>query len=277
MTRKGLAMDQRNLPIQKRLDDLKRYAKNGGEYWMAREIQPILGYSNWQNFESVVLKGFKSCESAGVNQNDHFIKTSKVIVVGKGAQGERGDYFLTRYACYLIAMNGNPGKPEISLAQTYFAVQTRKMEALEALTEDERRLELRNRVKDANNDLNIAAKSAGVQNYALFHDAGYRGLYDMGLSKIKQAKEIPKKENLLDRAGRVELAANEFRITQCEEKLIRNKVQGQEMAMKTHQDVGKMVRDTIKKIGGTMPEKLPAAPHIRKIAKEAKAKKKISN
>lgn len=269
-------MSENNLFIQKELDRIKRLSTQGGEFWMARDIQPVLGYSEWRNFVSVIQKGLMACESSGVNPQDHFVNTNKMIVGGKGAKIERVDYYLTRYACYLIAMNGDPSKPEIGMAQTYFAVQARRMESLEALSEDERRLELRKRVRDANKDLNIAAKQAGVQNYALFHDAGYRGLYDMSQKDIKRKKGIPDKQALLDRAGRAELAANEFRITQCEEKIVRDEIQGQQNAMNTHHEVGRMVRNTIQKIGGTMPENLKPAPPIKQLEKKNKNKKKLA-
>ncbi len=263
-------MDGKNSLIKNNLDKIKRISPQGVEFWMARDIQSILGYLVWQNFRSVVLRGMKACESAGVEPGYHFVRVNKVIARGKGAEGSRVDYFLTRYACYLIAMNGNPKKPEIGIAQTYFAVQARKMEKMEDLEDDARRLELRNRVTDANNNLNSAAKQAGVQNYGFFHDAGYRGLYDMSLKQIKKKKNIPAKEQLMDRAGRTELAANEFRITQTEEKITRDNIQGQKNAENTHRKVGQMVRDTIKKLDGTMPEELKPATNIKKIKKKDK-------
>lgn len=266
-------MTDGNSFISNNLDSVKKYSPKGGEFWMARDIQSILGYSEWRNFESVIQKGLMACESSGVNPKDHFVKVNKMIVGGKGARVERVDYYLTRYASYLIAMNGDPGKPEIGLSQTYFAVQTRRMENIEALSEDERRLELRERVRGSNKKLHSAAKQSGVQNYALFHDAGYRGLYGTGQNDVKRLKGIPKNQALLDRAGRVELAANEFRITQCEEKLVKDKIKGQANAMDTHHAVGAMVRDTIQKIGGTMPEKLSPAPHIKEVKKRIKGTK----
>lgn len=269
-------MNNCKLLIQKNLDGVKRLSERGGEYWMAREIQLILGYSEWQKFEGVIKKAIMACESTGCNSANHIIRTDNMVVVGSGARRKRGDYFLSRYACYLVAMNGDSSKPEVGLAQTYFAIQTRRMETLDALSDDERRLELRKRVKGANKDLNSAAKQSGVQNYALFHDAGYRGLYEMSQVDIKRTKGIPKNQSLLDRAGRVELAANEFRITQCEEKLVREKITGQQNAMNTHHEVGAMVRKTIQKIGGTMPENLPPAPHIGQLEKKIKNKKKLA-
>lgn len=259
--------------INKRLDAAKRNAKGGGEYWMARDIQEFLGYEQWRNFEDVIVRARKACESAGVNSGDHFAETSNMVPVGSGAMRDRKDFFLTRYACYLIAMNGDTSKPEIGIAQTYFAVQTRRMEIQDAQEAIETRIELRNRVRSANKDLSSVAKNAGVQRFDIFHDAGYKGLYGMGLRDIKQHKGIEKKDDLLDRAGRAELAANEFRITQAEQKIVREGIKGQEEATKTHKEVGKEVRDTIKKLGGTMPEDLPVETSLKKLKKPTDKKK----
>jgi DNA-damage-inducible protein D len=192
---------------------------------------------------------------------------------------ESADWFLSRYACYLIAMSGDPTKREVAFAKTYFAVQTFRQEIADAQTKEEKRLNLRNRVKDANRNLNSAAKAAGVQNYAFFHDAGYKGLYGgLGKSEIEALKDIPKGETLLDCIDRAELAANEFRITQTEQKLIRDAVRGQHDASEMHFKVGDEVRQTIKKIGGEMPERLPAVQPIKKlIARKKKALKAKNN
>jgi len=246
------------------LESCKRQTSQGAEYWMARDLLQTLGYTRWENFANVIERARMACESAGVNPDDQFRETTKGIAAGKGAEVQRADYFLSRYACYLIAMNGDPAKPEVGYAQTYFAVQTRRQE-LRDQNPEQRRIELRQRVKDANRNLNSAAKDAGVQSYALFHDAGYRGLYGMGLSDLKSHKGIPPKDDLLDRAGRAELAANEFRITQAEEKLRRDQVTGEKAAINTHRQVGQAVRTTIEKLGGTLPENLQPEPSIKQI------------
>ena len=243
------------------LDRKKREAPNGEDYWMARDLQPILGYTDWRNFQAVIEKAKRACDAAEVNSKYHFVDTAKVIETGKGAKLERADCYLTRYACYLIAMNGESSKPEIATAQTYFAVQTR----LQELSEQEKRIQLRERVKKGNKLLAGTARSAGVKRFALFNDAGYRGLYGMGLSDIKLRKRIPLKEDLLDRAGRAELAANEFRLTQTQQKLERERVQGEGPAIQTHESVGREVRNTIRRIGGIMPEDLPTEEPIKKL------------
>jgi DNA-damage-inducible protein D len=254
----------------KALEEKRRITQSGNEYWMARDLQAALGYSTWENFEEVIHRAQMACESAGANPADHFREATKVIAAGKGAQMPRKDYFLARYACYLIAMNGDPRKPEIATAQVYFVVQTRKQELQDQLTGEERRIQLRERVRERNKSLASAAKQAGVQKFAVFQAAGYQGLYDLGLADIKRRKGIGKKDDLLDRAGRTELAANEFRITQTEEKLYRDKVNNEPLAIETHRTVGREVRATIKKIGGTMPENLPAEPSIKTLLNKRK-------
>jgi DNA-damage-inducible protein D len=237
---------------------------------MARDLLPLLGYTRWENFANVIEKAKMACESAGVPPSDQFLDITKGIAAGKGAEIQRVDFYLSRYACYLIAMNGDPGKSEIGQAQTYFAVQTRRQEVQDQ--NPERRIELRQRIKEANRNLNSAAKDVGVQNYGLFHDSGYRGLYGMGLTDLKAYKRIPPKDDLLDRAGRVELAANEFRITQAEDKLRREDVKGEGAAINTHREVGQAVRTTIQKLGGKLPEDLLPEPSIKRLSATHRAK-----
>lgn len=260
------------VPLVNTLDALRRIAKNGAEYWMGRDIQPHLGYATWENFVSVIERAKMSCDSAGVSSRNHFRDATKEVQIGSGAMAERADCYLSRYACYLIAMNGDPRKAEIAIAQRYFAVQTRLKELADESQSLEKRVELRARVSKAVKALNSAAKSAGVQKYGLFHDAGYRGLYGMGLSAIKARKKIPEKEDLLDHAGRAELAANEFRITQTEQKISREKITGEQHAIATHKVVGEEVRSTIKKIGGTMPEDLPPEPSLKKLTSKKRTR-----
>ena len=259
------------------LGEKRKVSKNGGEYWMARDIQSVLGYSRWENFEKIVQKARQSCESAGVELRDHFRDVTKMIEVGKGAMVPTQDFFLTRYACYLVAMNGDTSKSEIATAQAYFAIQTRMQEVRQQLTGEEQRIQLRERVRDRNKSLASTAKHAGVQKFAIFQAAGYQGLYEMGLGEIKRHKGIGANEDLLDRAGRTELAANEFRITQTEEKLVRDRVNSERQAINTHLEVGQEVRKTIKKLGGTMPEKLPAEPSIKKLVTRRKKQLPGSN
>jgi DNA-damage-inducible protein D len=194
-----------------------------------------------------------------------------MMALGKGAERQVEDVALSRYACYLVAMNSDPNKLEVAIAQSYFAVQTRRQELADESANIESRLNLRDRVKDANKFLNSAAKDAGVQQYGLFHDAGYRGLYGgLSLREIKAKKGIDAKNDLLDCINRAELAANEFRITQTEMTLRRESIKGEINARETHKKVGTEVRNTIRKLGGTMPEQLPAVEPIKELEKSKK-------
>jgi len=263
-------------PVAPTLDNLRKKSPTGAEYWMARDLQLPLGYDRWEKFEAVIQKARMACESAGVEPGNHFHETTKMVPIGSGVTRKIQDYYVSRYAAYLIAMNGNPKHQQIAAAQNYFAVQTRRQEIADKFGPDvEKRIELRDRVKDANKHLMDAAKNAGVQGqgYALFYDAGYRGLYGMGLKIIKRRKGITEKDELLDRAGRAELAMNEFRATQTEDMLKRNNVQGETNARNVHQKVGNAVRETVKQLGGTMPEDLPPEQSIKELKKEIKSQK----
>jgi DNA-damage-inducible protein D len=217
-----------------------------------------------------------ACESTGQDPDNHIRRAPKKVSIGSGAVRQREDFFVSRFGAYLIAMNGSPQLPQVAEAQRYFAVQTRRQELSEQFLDVEKRVALRARVRDANKHLRDAAYECGVQRWALFHDAGYRGLYEMGLSEIKGRKEIGEKEELLDRAGRAELAANEFRITQTEEVLRRDNIQGDQSAREAHRRVGAKVRQTIRELGGTMPEDLPAEQSIKKLANMRRKQRRIA-
>ena len=254
------------------LDSAKQIAPGKVEYWLARDIQVVLGYKRWENFEDAIQRARRACEKGGENPNDHFRQTAKMIEIGKTAQRRVVDYFLDRYACYLVAMNGDPSISQIAAAQRYFAIQTRKQELHEDGALFDKRIEQRKRLTTAVVKLNMAAKTAGVQNFALFHDAGYRGLYEMGLGEIKKKKGLSDKEDLYDRAGRAELAANEFHKTQTEEKIAKDRIQGQLPAQQTYKQVGQEVRAAIRKIGGTMPEDMKPEESLKKLERERKKK-----
>ncbi|MFH1413035.1 MAG: DNA damage-inducible protein D [bacterium] len=253
----------------KNFEDIKKIDENGVEYWMARELMSLLGYTQWRNFEEVVGKAARACiESAQVVDN-HFVKTSKMVEIGLDSRRLIVDYELDRFACYLIAQNGDSNKPQIALAQTYFAIQTRKQEIFEKLPYVEKRLFIREEVSDSNKKLFSTAKRAGVSNFGMFNDYGYRGLYGMSLSDIESRKNI-KKGELLDRSGSTELAANLFRITQTDEKINKDNIEGENRASQTHFMVGGKVRQTVKDIGGVLPENLPAEKHIKDVKKDIK-------
>ena len=267
----------------KSFEEIKHIDENGVEFWYARELMPILQYSNWQNFEKIVNKAKISCENSNINVLDHFIDISKMVQIGSGAERKQQDYELTRYACYLIAQNGDSRKKVIALAQTYFAVQTRKQEITEKeysmLTEDEKRFYQRNLTRKGNYSLNQTAKNAGVKNFDKFHNAGYKGLYNGETANdIAKRKGLRYREDILDNMGSEELAANLFRITQTESRLKKDKVDTEKKANKTHYEVGKKVRKAIADIGGTMPEDLPTPKKsLKQLEKEKKNQLKNLN
>ncbi len=257
-------------------EDLKKVNQHGIEYWSARSLQPCLGYSQWRRFENAMQKAIESCKQSGNDPSHHFAGAGKVINLGKGAIQTIEDYHLSRFACYLIAQNGDSRKPEIAHAQKYFAIQTRRQELTDAAMADLERLEMRKQASQDFKALSGAARDAGVQNkmFGIFHDAGYKGLYGgLGTDAIKARKGIDPKEQLMDRMDRTELAANQFRMTQTREKLKRENIRNQRDAIVTHETVGKEVRAAIAKIGGTPPENIPAAEHIKRVEKRLKGTK----
>jgi len=254
-------------------EGLKQTNEHGAEYWSARSLQPLLGYSQWRRFEQAVERAITSCKESGNPPEHHFAGAGKPITGGKGAVQVVEDYHLSRFACYLIAQNGDPRKPEIAQAQQYFAIQTRRQELTDQLAADMERLELRKQTSEEFKALSGAAQQAGVQSrmFGVFHDAGYKGLYGgLGNDAIKVKKGIPAKEQLMDRMNATELAANQFRMTQTRDKLAREGVHSQTQAIQTHEQVGREVRDAIKRIGGTLPEQIPPAEHIKEVEKRLK-------
>jgi DNA-damage-inducible protein D len=265
--------------VKTALDARMRVTPKGYPFWYAREVMEILAYENWENFVKVVEKARVACDNSGRFSSKHFLDIKEMVAIGSGAKRKRENMVLSRYACYLIAMNGDPSKLEVSTAQTYFAEQSHRQEIEQALTEQQRRLLIRDRVKDANKKLFGAAKAAGVKRFGIFYDAGLKGLYGgRGRDEIKRIKGIAPADDLLDCIDREELAANEFRITQTEAKLKRDAIQGEVRATDTHFAVGQKVRAAIQQIQGTMPEKLPAVPSIKKLAaKQSKDSRKLKD
>jgi DNA-damage-inducible protein D len=263
------------VPVEGRrsFEDLKRLNEHGAEYWSARDLQPLLGYSQWRRFEDAIKRAVTSCEQSRNDPGYHFAGAGKPIPGGKGAIQVVQDYHLSRFACYLIAQNGDPRKPEIAQAQKYFAVQTRRQELSDAYAADLERLELRKQTSEEFKALSGAARDVGVQSrmFGVFHDAGYKGLYGgLGADAIKRRKRIPEKDQIMDRMDATELAANQFRMTQTRDKLKRDVIRGEQRAIDVHHQVGKEVREAIQRIGGTPPENLPPAEHIKEVKKRLK-------
>ncbi len=265
-------------------ENIKHVNEYGQEFWYARELQNVLAYSQWRYFESVIDKAIEACENSGNYVEEHFAQVRKMIIIGNGAEREIDDYMLTRYACYLIVMNGDSRKEVIALGQTYFAVKTRQQELIEnydQLSEDQKRLAIRGEMREHNKSLAEAAKNAGVVNpvdYAIFQNRGYQGLYGgLGAKEIHARKGLKKSQQILDHMGSTELAANLFRATQTDEKLRRDQVVGKKEAGDVHFEVGKKVRQTIAELGGTMPEDLPTPQKsIKQLEKEAAKRLKAS-
>lgn len=267
---------------EKAFEDIKHIDKSGNEYWYARELMTALDYTKWENFKKVINKAKEACKGSNLDVKEHFPDIRKVLKVGNKAKMNIDDVQLTRYACYLIAQNGDSRKEAIALAQTYFAVKTRERELTEEqytqLSEDERRLYNRITVKNRNKYLFDTAKSSGVKDYAKFNNAGYKGLYNGETAEdIAKRKGLGKNQAILDYMGSAELGANIFRITQTDELLKNNNIDTETDACNTHNKVGQAVRETIKKLGGTMPEDLPTPKKsIRELEKERKKQLKIN-
>ena len=266
-------------------EQIKRLDENGNEYWSARDLVKVLEYLEYRNFQPAIERAKEACLNSGQQVADHFVDTHEMVSIGSGAEREMPSVKLSRYACYLIVQNADPGKEVVALGQTYFAVQTRlqeirQMDEYNRLnSEDEKRLFLRNELRRHNSQLADAAKDAGVidpVDYAVFQNFGYQGLYGgLDAKSIHLRKSLKKNQHILDHMGSTELAANLFRATQTEEKLRRENIRGKSKANQTHYEVGKKVRQTIKELGGTMPEDLPTEESIKKL--EGGEKKKIND
>lgn len=260
-------------------ESIKHMNEYDQEFWYARELQKILEYTEWRNFSKVIDKAKQSCKGSGNQVSDHFVDVNKIVEAGATLK-DIGDIELSRYACYLIVQNSDPKKEVIALGQTYFAVKTRQQELIEnydSLNEDQKRLAIRNEMIEHNKSLADAAAMAGIADeidYAIFQNKGYQGLYGgLGAKEIHARKGLKKSQKILDHMGTTELAANLFRATQTDEKLRRENIKGKEKANQTHYEVGKKVRQTIKELGGTMPENLPTPEKsIKQIEKEQKKK-----
>lgn len=269
---------------EKTFEDIKHLTEDGIEFWYARELQTVLEYKDWRNFNKVIEKSKTACENSKYQVTDHFVEVNNMVQLGSGAQREIQDIILSRYACYLIVQNADPRKEIVALGQTYFAIKTREKEIqddFEGLTEEQKRISVRNELKNHNKSLAEAAQMAGVNKgieYAIFQNNGYQGLYGgLKAKDIHHRKELKKNQQILDHMGSTELAANLFRATQTDDKLRRENIKGKDKANKTHYDVGAKVRQTIKELGGTMPEELPTPKKsIKEIEKQHK-KKELSS
>ena len=260
-------------------ESIRRTNPAGNEFWSSRDFAKVLGYADYRNFQSVIESARTACFNSGQRVEDHFVEVTDMIEVGKGAKRPAKSVMMSRYGCYLVIQNADPSKEIVAHGQTYFAIQTRRQELSDKEMEDQRRLAIRSELRAHNSQLADAAKDAGVIapcDYAIFQNHGYIGLYGgLGAQGIHARKGLKKGEQILDHMGSTELAANLFRATQAEEKLRREKITGKANANKAHREVGAKVRQTIKELGGTMPEELPTVESIKKLeSKAGKALKK---
>ena len=267
---------------EKMFDDIKHIDEFGSEYWLARELQKVLEYKRWDKFNNVINNAKMACKKSNYAYEDHFSQVGKMIELAKEAKRTILDYKLSRYACYLIVQNADPKKEVVALGQTYFAIQTRKMELTEreysSLTEEEKRFYQRNLTKKGNYSLNIAARNAGVKNFDRFHNYGYKGLYNGETADdIAKRKKLRYREDILDNMGSEELIANLFRISQTESKLKRDNVNSESKANQVHYTIGKNIREVIAKNGGTMPEELPTPDKSLKELEKENKKLKIND
>jgi DNA-damage-inducible protein D len=261
----------------RRLESAKRVSQSGVEYWFAREIYGIMGYRLWTNFVGVIEKAKTSLSNNQINPSHHIVETKNMMGVGKGALRSSEDFFLSRPACYLIAMNGESRKPEIAAAQAYFVIKARERELDEQDENDAKRLELREKVSQSFRRVSGVAKNAGVPNHlqGVFHDARYKGLYGMTAKEVQAKKGLGPKEKLFDRAGPLELSANDFQMNLAAEVIQREKIKGHQPAIKKNEDVAKRVRGAISESGGTMPENLPLDLPIGEVRKRLRTQKKV--
>ncbi len=263
-------------------EKIKHFDEIGNEYWEARELQNILEYKRWDKFRNVINNAILACTESNINPINHFSQVGKMVTIGSNSTRKLIDYKLSRYACYLIVQNANPSKKSVALGQTYFAIQTRKMELTESeysnLSEDEKRLYKRKQTRDGNYLLNQTAKKAGVKNFDKFHNAGYKGLYNGETANdIAKRKGLRYREDILDNMCSEELAANEFRISQTESVLRKNNISGENNASNVHYNVGKNIRDVIIKNGATLPEDLPTPKKSIKELEKERVQKTISD
>ena len=259
-------------------ESIKHIDENGVEYWTSRSLWKVLEYTEYRHFLPVIEKAKIACENSGQRIENHFEDILEMVEIGSGAERTLDSVKLSRYACYLIVQNADPSKTIVAQGQTYFAIQTRiaevqQMKEYQALSdEEEKRLFLRAELQKHNSELASAAKDAGVidsRDYAIFQNFGYQGLYGgMTAKDIHARKGLKQSQKILDHMGSTELAANLFRATQTEEKLRRENIKGKQKANMTHYEVGAKVRQTIKELGGTMPEDLPTVENIKAVEKK---------
>lgn len=260
-----------------RLRALRKEARSGAEYWSAREIQEVLGYAHWRSFDEVVARARQSFLGNRVTPSHHIVEAVKMVGLGSDASRQVKDYYLSRAACYLVAMNGDPAKPQVAAAQAYFAVRTREAELQSTLSDDEKRLELREKVKNSHKAVSGVAAAAGVRSekQASFHDARYQGLYGMSRRDVMSLKGLGSKENPFDRMGPLELSANDFQMNLASSTIQAEGLKGEARAISKNREIAKRVRKTMTDSGSVPPEELPTEEPIKQVERRVKAQKRL--
>lgn len=261
---------------ENQFETIKQLDNNGAEYWSSRDLAKVLEYSDYRNFQTALNKAKTACENSGEVIHNHFVEATEMVETGSGAERGIETVYLSRYACYLIVQNSDPTKVVVAKGQTYFAIQTRRQEAADTLVEDNKRVFLREEMKKHNMSLMQAASMAGVESFAIFQNAGYKGLYGgLTMQDIHKRKKLSKSQQILDHMNSEELAANLFRATQTDAKIRRENIKSEGNANLAHYEVGQKVRNTIANIGGTMPENLPVADSVGKAKTRIKKEEKM--
>ncbi|MBU0647506.1 DNA damage-inducible protein D [Patescibacteria group bacterium] len=261
---------------QNQFEAIKHIDDNGAEYWSSRDLAETLKYADYRKFLNVIDKAKTACKNSGEDIHNHFVHTDEMVTIGSGAKRTIDTIYLSRYACYLIVQNSDPTKVVVAKGQTYFAIQTRRQEKADTLIEYNKRVFLREEMKKHNRSLSQAASTAGVKNYAIFQNYGYKGLYgNLTMQEIHRRKNLKASQQILDHMGSEELAANLFRATQADAKIRRENIKGETSANLAHYEVGQKVRNTISHLGGTMPENLPTPDSVGKAQTRIKKAGKI--
>ena len=260
------------------LEQLRRRTSTGSEFWLAREIQPVLGYQSWAKFTPVIDRASASLTANAIVPSHHIVQADNMMGVGRSAKRRVVDFFLSRAACYLIAMNGDSSKPEIAAAQAYFTIQARRAELNEERSYDEKRLEFREKVTKSFKTVSGVAKDAGVTNQKqpIFHDARYQGLYGMSGRDLKAVKGLKASDNPFDYMGALELSANDFQMNLAAETIKKENVRGENLAIRKNKEIAQKIRQTMTESGSRPPEQLPVEEQIREIRKRIRVQNKIA-
>lgn len=272
-------MDKALTQIQQNLESIKRVTqdKNPMEFWSARDLMPILGYVKWQKFIEAIERAKEACKTSNQNVSDHFTPADKMVLTGSGAKRQIEDFFLTRYACYLIAQNGDPRKPQIALAQTYFATQTRKQELLEQREYESKRLEARAKLKDTENKIESTVYQRGIRlqvEFATFKNKHIEALYGgISATELKKVRNIPHKRSLADFDTHVELKAKDFVLAMTDHNIKDKNIYGREAMSNEVVKNSKATRQTLLS-RGIRPEYLKPEEDLKHIESRRKKEQK---